>query len=396
MTATPTRSARTAFALAPRLAPRLAPLLALILAPAACKPKAAEEGPPVAHVTATTGVAASGPFRETISAIGTVVPRAGSVALLSAPAPTRVANVLVVAGQSVKRGAPLVEFERTPFEARAASADAALLAAELAHTRAQRLVAQGIAARRDEEQASAELAKARAEAVAARREAQLSRLESPIDGVVTKMSAVLGASVDASQPLIEVADPRALDVLLMVSAEDAARIHTGAHVTISMGQGSDAAVIGTSEVREVGGSVDPDSRAVTVRVRGGDLKRTLRIGESVIAEVTVAEFTKAVTIPVKALVPDGEGFKVFVVDENGVAHEQKVKIGGRSGAVVRIADGLKAGQIVVVEGAFGMTDGGKINGISDEDDDEADPAAGPSKAAPQKSDTVKKPESKKP
>lgn len=344
--------------------------LTLLIAPVACKPKAAEEGQAVAHVTATTGVAASGPFRETISAIGTVVPRAGSVALLSAPGPTRVANVFVVVGQAVKKGMPLVEFERAPFEARAASADAAVQAAEAAHTRAQRLVAQGIAARKDEEQAATELAKARAEAVAARREAQLARFESPIDGIVTKMNAVLGASVDASQPLVEVADPRALDVLLSVSAEDASRIHTGARVTLSIGQSADAAVIGTSEVREVGGVVDTDSRAVSVRLRVGAMQRALRIGESVTAEVTVAEFTKAVTVPIKALVPEGEGFKVFVVDENGVAHQQFVKVGGRTAILVRIADGLKAGQIVVVEGAFGMTDGGKINGISDEDDDE--------------------------
>ena len=85
----------------------------------------------------------------------------------------------------------------------------------------------------------------------------------------------------------------------------------------------------------------------------------------------------------RSLVPEGEGFKVFTVDENGVCHEQPVKLGGRSLTVARITDGLKAGQIVVVEGAFGMTDGGKVAGISDPDDDEAD-------AEPAKADTAKK------
>ena len=368
---------------------------AVLGASVACKAAAPEEGPAVPHVTATTGVAASGLFRETITMIGSVVPRSGSVALLSAPAPTRVANVLTVVGQAVKKGAPLVEFERAPFEARAASADAAVQAAESAHTRAQRLVAQGIAARKDEEQAAADLARAKADAVAARREAQLARLESPIDGVVTKMNAVLGASVDASQPLIEVADPRALDLLFLVSPEDAARIHTGAPVTVSVGQNSDAAVIGKTVVREVSGAVDPDSRAVSVRARGSDLKRPLRIGENVTAEVTVAEFPKAVMVPIKALVPDGEGFKVFVVDEEGVSHQTPVKVGGRTATVVRIAEGLKAGQIVVVEGAFGMTDGGKINGISDDEDDAGGDPAPAAKATTPKGDSAKKPDAAK-
>jgi len=369
-------------------------LLLLALVSGACKQAGEAEGGSHSSVTATTGVVAAGSFRETITAIGTVVSRPGSVALLSAPASTRIANVLAVAGQLVKKGTPLVEFERAPFEARAASADAALQAAELAHARAQRLVAQGIAARKDEEQAAAELARAKAEAVSARREAQLARLESPIDGIVTKMTAVLGASVDASQPLVEVADPRAIDIVLIVAPEEASRIHTGARAVISSGQGPGATVIGTSDVREVGGAVDADSRAVSVRVRGSDALHSLRIGESVTAEITVAEYAKAITVPIKALVPEGEGFKVFVVDEEGVCHEQSVKVGGRTAAVARIVEGLKAGQIVVVDGAFGMTDGGKVAGISDPDEDAPDPAAA-SKAAAAKPDGAKKPEGAK-
>lgn len=361
--------------------------LAALVATAACKP-AAEEAKATPYVTATTGVVATGPFRETIAATGAVVSRPGSVAQLSAPAATRVANILAVVGQPVKQGAPLVEFERAPFEARAVSAAAALQAAEAAHTRAQRLVAQGIAARKDEEQAAADLARAKADEVAARREAQLARLVAPFDGIVTRMTAVLGASVDPSQPVVEVADPRALDIVLMVSPDEAARIHAGASVAVSVGDGGDRAVIGTSQVREVGGTVDADTRAVPVRVHAIGMKRTLRIGESVTAEITVAEHAKAILVPIKALVPDGEGFKVFTVDENGVCHEQAVKLGGRSLTVARITDGLKAGQIVVVDGAFGMTDGGKVAGISDPDDDEAD-------AEPAKADTTKKPDATK-
>jgi multidrug resistance efflux pump len=63
------------------------------------------------------------------------------------------------------------------------------------------------------EQAASEVAKARSEAVAARRSAQLSVLRSPIAGVVTRLTAVLGASVDVNQPLVEVADPSSLDVV---------------------------------------------------------------------------------------------------------------------------------------------------------------------------------------
>jgi len=336
-------------------------LFLLALASGACRTEnGAPEGEMQAVVGARTAVVTEGPFRETIVAIGAVVPRAGSVALLSAPAPTRVANVLVVTGQAVAKGTPLVEFEQAPFQARAQGADAALQAAERAHERAQRLVDQGIVARRDLEQAASEVAKARAEAVAARREAQLSRLESPIAGVVTKMNAVLGASVDASEPLVEVADPAAVDVLVTVTPDEAARIRVGARVAVSSAQGANGTALGVATVSEVGGTVDPDTRGVAIRVRGGALKRALRIGESVVAEITVAEHAKALTVPSEALVPEGEGFKVFVVDADGIAHEREVTVGGRTTAVVRIVAGLEPGERVVTYGAFGVSDSAKV------------------------------------
>lgn len=372
----------------------LAPLFVTLVAAACGKEQAADEAStPV--VSATTGAVAAGPFRETISAIGTVVPRPGSVALLSAPAATRVAKVFVVAGQPVRTGEPLVEFERGPFDARAASADIALQSAERAYERAHRLVEQGIAARKDEEQAASDLARARADAVEARREAQLARLESPIDGVVTKMTAVLGASVDASQPVVEVADPAAVDIVANVTPDEASRILPGARAALTSSTTAQAEPLGTSDVRDVGGAVDPDTRGVVVRIRGAGMKRPLRIGESVVAEITVAEYAKAVLVPATALVPNGEGFKVFVVGEDGVAHEQPVTVGGRTKTTVRITGGVVAGQVIVLDGAFGIMDGAKIAGISDEGDGPKSGAKDPKEAAAsqdaKKAEPTKKP-----
>ena len=60
----------------------------------------------------------------------------------------------------------------------------------------------------------------------------------------------------------------------------------------------------------------------------------------------------------------------------GEAFEQKVTVGGITNGMARIIAGVNAGQIIVVDGAFGMTDGGKIANISDEDDDDDDTGGG--------------------
>src|SRR6266480_2688652 len=71
---------------------------------------------------------------------------------------------------------------------------------------------------------------------------------------------------------------------------------------------------------------------------------------------------RAVTVPVAALVPaaGGEGFQVFVVDSERVAHVRPVTVGGQSETVAEIAFGLQAGEVVVTNGAYGVADGAKI------------------------------------
>ena len=339
--------------------------LALALA-AGCSKKevpAAEpvEGESKAIVAAETALATAQPFVETIGAIGTVEARVGHFATLSAPAPTRVSNVLVAAGQTVAKGDILVELEQTGFQSMLKSAKATRTSAQAARDRLQRLVDQGITPRRDLDQAVADLAKADADVVAASRLADLAVLRAPLTGVVTRVNAALGASVDPAQVLVEIADPSTVDVLLMVQPGDAARIHVGNAVALHAGQRSSGDSLAHGQVVDISAIVDSASRSVAVRVRTTGGKRPLRIGETLFGQITVAIRPKAVTVPLAALVPDGDGYKVFVVDAVNLAHARPVNVGGKTDSMAEILDGrLQAGERVVTYGAFGVEDGAKI------------------------------------
>ena len=65
-------------------------------------------------------------------------------------------------------------------------------------------------------------------------------------------------------------------------------------------------------------------------------------------------------IPVAALVPDGDGFKVFVVAPGNIARERKVTVGKRTETSAEILSGLAAGEQVVTEGAYGLEDSVKV------------------------------------
>lgn len=335
-------------------------LLFLLLSACSDRDDAGVGSPVVAQVAASVEPVQTREFDESIEAVGTVTPRTGQVASLAAPAPARVSKVFVTAGSNVRAGDPLIEFEHAPFDAAAASAESALRTAEAAAERTQRLAEAGVLPRKDAEAAAAELANARSNAVAARRIRELTTLRAPIGGAITRISAVLGANVEPTQQLVDIANVRALDVVLTVSPADAARARVGQHVTLFAGSTATGDSIATGRIGEVAAVVDSASGGVTLRVALTQTTRTLRISEVVMGRVAVARHAGALVVPEAALVPTGEGFQVFTVDSARVAHATPVTIGGRSNGLAWITEGLSGNEQVVTKGAFGIDDGSTV------------------------------------
>lgn len=319
-----------------------------------------------AAVEVKTEVARSTEFIEELEVVGTVAPRTGKVAQLAAPSATRVVSVPVTTGAHVKAGATLVEFDVAPLEAQSIAADRALDAAQKANDRAKRLTEAGVLPRKDAEAAAVDLALAEANAIAAHRAREHAVLRAPFDGVVMRQLAILGSNADPSQPLVEIADPVFSDILLTVSPQEASRLRVGQ--SVSFQENSRLAKVGEPQIArgtiaDVGAVVDSLSGGVSVRVKILDRSRILRFGEVLAGRISLGVQKNAVVIPESALVPNGEGYRVFVVDSSGIAHATDVEIGSRSTAGVWIVVGVKAGETVVTEGAYGMDDMAKVESV---------------------------------
>ena len=331
-----------------------------LLAFAACSASDHEGDAVQAVVNVRTVTVTAQGFIESVGAIGTVAGRAGHVASLTSPAPARVVSVLVSVGQHVGGGTPLVELDQTPFAAATRSAEGALAVAEKAYERTRRLVEEGISPRKDLEQATADLEKARGDAANARRQQEFAVIRSPISGVVTRVGATLGATADPSMVLVEIADPNALDILFSVTPTQAALVRPNAKVTLSAGQNASGEPLGVGTVVDVGGVVDTLSRGVTLRAQAPTTRRPLRIGETVFGEIVSAVRANAIVVPTEALVPDGEEFKVFVVDAAGTARARTVEVGGKTDKLAEITKGLSVGERIVTYGAYGIEDSAKV------------------------------------
>lgn len=319
-----------------------------------------EEEEVAAVVAAETAVAQVRSFPIVLSVIGTVDARPGSEAQIAAPAATRVTKVFVGTGDAVRAGDPLVALDESVWAAQTAQADAGFLAAQQAFERATRLADEGVGPRKDVETAAAALAQARAARQEARRRQSLAVLRSPISGIVTAMRAVLAQPVDANVPLVEVVNPEVLEVLFHLAPDDAAQVAPGAPVRLTRGPDSAAVVLGKGVVRGVSAAMDSTTGSVDVRAGITEMARALKVGESVTGRITLAEHPNAVVIPAAAVVPADEGVKVWVVDAKRIAHARGVSVGSRTDGEVEVLSGLRGGEVVVADGAFGVSEGATI------------------------------------
>jgi multidrug efflux pump subunit AcrA (membrane-fusion protein) len=123
---------------------------------------------------------------------------------------------------------------------------------------------------------------------------------------------------------------------------------------------SDVDSVGTGTVVDVGAAIDSLTRGVGVRVRVTSTTRSLRLGESVRGSVALVTTPNAITVPLAALVPTGEAFRVFVVDSSDVVHVREVTVSGKDATRAHISAGLAAGERVVTSGAYGMDEGARL------------------------------------
>ena len=95
-------------------------------------------------------------------------------------------------------------------------------------------------------------------------------------------------------------------------------------------------------------------------------KKDTRINAGMFAKVKLytSLYSGEIVVPSDAVVSDDEYSYVFVIDENSIAEKRNVKTGKLIDAKVQILEGLYAGEKVIVEGMLSVSDGIKVNDIS--------------------------------
>jgi HlyD family secretion protein len=337
--------------------------------------------------------------------------------VVSAPVAGRVQRIDLEPGDSVVRGQTVVASfspaDPAPLDARSrAEAEAAVKAAEAAigRVRAERdraaaverlarselgrtraLVEKQVAARQTlesaESQASAagealraadfavasaehELAVARARLLSGSGDAGAARapiaLRAPIDGVVLKRLRESEAIVLPGEPLLELGDPRRLEIVVDFLSTDAVRIHAGDPVHIER-WGGEGALRGRVRRIEPSGflkvsALGVEEQRVNVIIDFEDaFEAWKRLGDGYRVEVRVVVWhaESVLKVPTSSLFRRGESWAVFAA-ENGRARLRLVEVGQLNGTDAQVLAGLSEGEVIIIHPSDTLQDGGRI------------------------------------
>lgn len=191
-------------------------------------------------------------------------------------------------------------------------------------------------------------------------------LTSPVTGRVLKLYKENAEPVTAGQVLLEVGDTTAMEAVIDVLSSDAPRIPQGAAVRLSTGR-AQPPLAGQvvriepqayTKVSALGVEEQRVNVVVALVAKAADLQG-LGDGYKVDARITLSAHDGVLLVPSAALVRQGDGWRVFVV-EAGKAQARSVTVQDRDADHAWVGDGLKPGETVVLYPGSTMVSGQRV------------------------------------
>lgn len=192
---------------------------------------------------------------------------------------------------------------------------------------------------------------------------QYLRITAPLSGVVVRRTANVGDALQPGALVLELGQPGHLRFRVGVPETQLARLRAGQDAELRFDSLTETSV--RARVSRVGQGTDGSGNGVAWLTLLSSAPRTLRVGLSGTALVTLATSASQTVIPVAALVEEEQGDAVVVVDSNKIAHRKKVRVGLREGDWAAITEGVAPGDRVVIVGAHEVEEGGKVQVVTE-------------------------------
>ena len=309
-------------------------------------------------------------LEDRVTAVGELV--APQHAEISAEVDGRVTELMLVEGQSVTAGDPLLELDpaKRRLELAAARAHVSEAAASVENVRRQVLRQRELQARNISSQsalddsetalrlAQAKLAAAKADLGVESRALEEATVRAPFDGMVVRRMVSLGEYVQVGRSLVEIVSLNPIEVEFRVAEIDSSFVRLGQEVAVHVAPYPDRSF--GAKVTVISPTIDPNTRTLRVKAVVDNAEGLLRPGLFARADLGLSVHEGVAVVPSSAVLQRVDGSVVFVLDGADRATRRVVQLGSFQEGRVEITKGLRAGDRVLVRGHADLLDGQQV------------------------------------
>jgi len=284
------------------------------------------------------------------------------VVTLSAEVDGRIERIGPEEGDPVKAGDLLIELNDELIRPQVDRIAAQVRRDEIEFERMEALVQENATSRQDLDNATTGLAASKAQLAEARARLKRTKIHTTLTGILNDVPVEEGEFVSVGTPVAEVVDMAVAKVVVDVPEQDIAFFAVGqkAEVLFQV-KGRQRCTQGT--ITYINELANQQTRSTAMEVTLDNQARTLRSGQIVRVRLTRRTLDEAILIPLLAVIPQEEGYAVYVVADS-VAERRRVELGLIKGDRVYITDGLKPGETLIVDGHRLIAPGQEVNIVS--------------------------------
>lgn len=313
----------------------------------------------VASKTVAVTTLATGEFKTYIDVQGRVDARENVD--VSAESMGVVRSILVRSGDQVKKDQVLAELDQKLIKKSIDQVKTQLNLATTLFNKQEALWKQKIGSEVQYLSAKAQKEGLEQNLAALNEQLNMSRVKSPIDGVVDEVNLKIGQAVQPGIPLVRVINYNDLRVVADLAESNIAKVKSGDKVKVlfkDLNKEIDANVSYAAK------AINPMTRTFRVEVKITANQRDYY--PNMISQVRINDYTNpsALTIPINIVQKSEMGDFVFVAVKNGkkyTAEKRTITTGRTYGASTEVISGLQAGDQVISTGYNDLNEGQVIN-----------------------------------
>lgn len=288
----------------------------------------------------------------------------------------KVAERRVQAGERVRKGQVLATLDPVDLRLQRETAEAELAAAQASErssgSELQRIMdlrARGWSTEQAQDRQRAAMEEATGRRLRAERQLELARnaqsyaeLLAEDDGIVVSTSVEPGQVVAAGQAALRIAKDGIREALVAIPEQEMDDIRK-ARAEASLW--TDPGKTFPARLRELSPSADPLTRTFQARFTLEGLPADAPLGMSVSLAVRPSEDARVARLPLAAILNEGRGPEVFVVDASGELKRKAVDVTAYEAKDAVIAGGLSEGDAVVILGIHKLKPGLKVRPVTE-------------------------------